>query len=140
MSSLPAALKAELTRLQRELEADPRFKRMRKIESLLADYEPPFSIKPQPAATGDATKWAKVKQAIDDILRERVIVSRRDILDHLIAKGLMGTESKPMKRLGIYLNKGRDTWTSDGAGNWRLKGPLPPAPKPRVPPLPSSGG
>ena len=49
-------------------------------------------------------------------------VSRDEMLAHLTDKGLLGGESKPMKRLAIYLTKAKKDkiFCSDGSGNWYL--------------------
>lgn len=126
MSNVPAVLKAELASLQRELERDPRFRRMRKIADLLADYEPPPSLTAAPVVLGSkerpTTKAAKIRQAIKALMEERGVVSRGELLEHLKAKDLLGIkEARPLKTLGTYLFKGKDIWTNDGKGNWSLK-------------------
>ena len=135
MSNVPSVLKAELAFLQRELERDPRFRRMRKIQDLLADYEPPVdstvNLKAAPLVVGakerPTTKAGKIRHEIRALMEERGVVSRGVILDHLKARGLLGVkEKRPLKTLGTYLFKGRDIWANDGKGNWHL--------------LPSQGG
>jgi hypothetical protein len=131
MSNVPAVLKAELASLQRELERDPRFRRMRKIADLLADYEPPISLTAASLVVGSkerpTTKAGKIRQAIKAYMEQRGVVSRTELLEHLKAKGLLGIkEQRPLKTLGTYLFKGKDIWTTDGKGNWQL--------------LPSQGG
>jgi hypothetical protein len=142
MSNLPAVLKAELASLQRELERDPRFRRMRKIADLLADYEPPLSPPPASAPTvhhltaapiigskeRSTSKAAKIRREIKALMEQHGIVSRRRILEHLLAKGILGKEQRPLKTVGTYLYKGRDIWANDGKGNWFLKPTAPPIP------------
>jgi hypothetical protein len=45
------------------------------------------------------------------------------MLDYLKHKRLLGAESKPMKRLAIYLTKAKKAgiFDTDGSGNWYLK-------------------
>jgi hypothetical protein len=134
MTDVPATLRAELARLKKELESDPRIRQMREIEHLLAYYEKPAStpvprVTPQPAlnaspkvgARNGATKWGSIRGAITVLLRERGTVPRSEIFDHLVARGLLGEEKKPLKRLGSYLYKGRTLWITDGQGNWSLR-------------------
>ena len=137
MSNLVAALRAELNELQAELQRDPRYKRLQKIRELLALYEPNaaaplspppmapssashHSVEPNRPLEGLTTKRAKVLAEIRSLLKSNGRMHRAKILEHLVAKGLMGKETKPLQALAIYLSEAGQ-FVNDGEGNWSLK-------------------
>ncbi len=66
------------------------------------------------------TKKDRVRQAIREFLAIHGNGSRKDLLEHLAALGLMGHESAPIKRLGTLLSMFKDEFGSDGKGNYSL--------------------
>ena len=67
------------------------------------------------------TKKKQVREAIRELLAEQGEVPRQALLAHLIDRGLMGHESRPLRRLGTLLNLFKDEFGSDGKGNYRLR-------------------
>lgn len=74
-----------------------------------------------PVADRQNTKKSKLLREITNILSLRGTVHRRQILDHLIEKGIMGHEAKPLDALGIFLSTHKDRFMSVGDGNFRLR-------------------
>ncbi len=87
------------------------------------------------AGTSDkrVTKKQGVRDAIRSFLAENGSGTRQALLEHLIEKKLMGTETNPMKRLGVLLHMFGDEFGSDGRGNYRLRPPDPSEPRSGVP-------
>ena len=69
------------------------------------------------------TKKARLLREITAILSLRGTVHRKQILDHLIDKKIMGQETKPLDSLGIFLSTHKDRFMSVGGGNFRLRSP-----------------
>ena len=58
---------------------------------------------------------------VDALLSENGTLHRSDILNVLLAKGVMGTEKDPMAHLAAFLSDSRDKFQSDGKGNFSLR-------------------
>ena len=67
------------------------------------------------------TKKTQVREAIRELLAEQGEVPRQTLLAYLIDRGLMGHESRPLRRLGTLLNLFKDEFGSDGKGNYHLR-------------------
>ena len=138
MSQIVEALRRELAELQAELRSDPRFVKIQRIEDLLAVYEgdkpsanppivaqdaaqaPPPPTPPRQTGAKPQSKANEIRAAIAALLTEQQSQHRKVILDHLIAKGLMGHEKNPMAQLAAYLSDWRAEFKSDGQGNFSL--------------------
>lgn len=147
MTDVFGTLKRELAELEGELQADPRYRaiqadpryiKIRKISDLLIEYadkrasiavdkpireanKEPIRHKIRPSSDGTMSKADRVKNAIEELLRERGKTHRNDILAHLQSLGLMGDEKNPMGRLAIYLSGAKDRFKSDGFGTYNLR-------------------
>jgi hypothetical protein len=132
MNPLIPALNAELQQIERELRKDPKYQRAALIRELLKSYDTPSEapnqlnvLRSPSGANGSEehlSKGAKIKKEVFSLLRQRGAVHRKVLLDHLIAKGLMGQESRPMKSLGKYLwDWGDEVHSPNKDGNWALK-------------------
>lgn len=75
----------------------------------------------QPTNAYQISKKARIEAEITKVLQGRESVHRTEILSHLKAVGLMGTEKDPMRALAIYLS-GFDGVETAGDGEWRLRG------------------
>jgi hypothetical protein len=126
MSNFVHALRAELQELEAQLANDPRYRRAQKIRDLLIDYEsqPPQhrELKEELIVLSEGSKESKIKRAITALLRENRTLHRTVILQFLIDRHLMGTEKDPLRALAAYLSNWKDTFVSDGAGNFSLAG------------------
>lgn len=147
MSDVVKTLRSELDALERELLADARYVKVQRIKELLAAYSPEKKTTPTPpqkhrrrraagkAIRGDkgslgsklapsinagSSKSKKVRREIETLLTPGPL-HRKDILAHLISKGLMGKEKTPMASLAAYLSGWRDQFESDGSGNFKLR-------------------
>lgn len=145
MSDFTTALKAEMAELEADLRAnpDPRVRKLQRLRETLAEYEPQSAnmlypngvprpnggatLELQPAAPGlaAATKAERLKAHISEILREEGSTHRKDLLESLIAAGIMGGEKDPMQALAIYLSSNKDIFEFDGSGNYKLREPEP---------------
>ena len=130
-TNIVSALKAEISELQDELRNDPRHRKLVRLRAALAEYESPNTVlQPEPIKSLESsgtptvtfeTKGDKIKAEITALLQQRGTVHRKEILNHLIAFGLMGHEKDPMASLAAYFSGWRDIFEPDGAGNWSLK-------------------
>jgi hypothetical protein len=126
MSHIVDALQQELAQLDAELERDdPRYRKIKHIRGLLAEYSGKSEPKPVIERGADEaetfSKKETVKREIEKFLRKEGSAHRSKILDMLVAKSLMGRESNPMQSLAIYLSGFSDLFVSEGQGVWRLK-------------------
>ena len=126
ISPIVPTLKAELAGLERELQQDPRARRAAAIRNLLALYELPGVVVPgSDLAAGETTpeggepREDSAKQEVLSLLRQRGTSHRKNILKHLMVKGLMGDAENSMKVLSKRLSRWKEV-TSDGEGNWSL--------------------
>ena len=129
------ALQLELAKLEAEVEADPRLRRIRRIRELLADYQGSErtngAAPPPPRAnqvrrrkvrltrSGKPSKAEAIRQELIALLRNES-AHRSRIFEHLKAKNLMGHEKNPLAQLSAYLSTWRDIVAHDDAGNWYL--------------------
>ena len=135
MSKLTAEmLRSEIADLEAELSNGER--KLTRLRDLLSVYEPVelpvtgvvgASTTAEEAANkpNPTTKEARVRAEIIKFMRAKgSSVTRHEMLTHLVEKGLLGSESKPMRRLAIYLTKAKqdEIFRSDGSGNWFLAG------------------
>jgi hypothetical protein len=141
MGDFTAVLKAEITDLETDIRErpDPRVRKLQRLRETLAEYEPPPQsnsrpsvpqtngngtvLEPLPAASGlvAMSKSSRMILEITKLLRQRETVHRKELLDHLIAHGIMGKEKDPMQALAIFLSSHRDQFGFDGAGNYSLR-------------------
>jgi hypothetical protein len=125
MSAFINLLRSEIARLESQLTH---------ARALLESYDgtEPREFRPAKAANGASrpipfqsmgadSKEQKVRAAIRDLLRERGLVHRKEILEHIKGLGLMGHERNPLKSLGVYMNRIRVELSPEGAGMWRLR-------------------
>jgi hypothetical protein len=96
----------------------------------------PACLDASAAPTGSSSirsKSAAVRAEITHLLTVRGEEHRQRILDHLIAKGLMGHEKNPLASLAAYLSDNKDLFSSDGRGNFSIRRePREPPPTPDV--------
>ncbi len=59
---------------------------------------------------------------ISELLAAKAQVHRSAILEYLNAVGIMGGEKNPTGHLAAFMSDRRHLYTSDGKGNFRLKG------------------
>ena len=100
------------------------------VPPVLKADEPPRSHRP-PATR--RSKAAQIKAEVTDLLSARGTEHRQKILDHLIAKGLMGHEKAPLASLAAYLSENKDTFVADGRGNFSLRRESRTEPAPALP-------
>jgi hypothetical protein len=124
------ALKRELAALESDLETDPRYRKIARIRSLLAEYSAmgiktpersdvvTISIRKRHAPVGD-TKRARIHRIIHNHLRDRPKVHRKAILNALQDDGLLAGDKDPMGALAAYLSSFPD-FRSAGGGFWEL--------------------
>ena len=118
------ALKRELVTLERELEDDPRYRKIARIRALLAEYSPPPPAVTHIArtrSTSPDSKKTRIHDAIVNFLAAHPGAHRRDILSDLLQKGLMGEVKDPMASLAAYLSDFRGELDNLGQGLWALK-------------------
>jgi hypothetical protein len=134
-SPLINTLQQELSRLNAELEADPRFRKIQTIRALLAQYAEAGITSPQQVRAYAAPSPSTHKQTSPsrpDTKRERVhdvihrILSsppgkthRRELLGILQGAGLLVEDKNPMATLAIYLSDFKD-FRSAGGGYWEI--------------------
>jgi hypothetical protein len=136
MSEIIDALQRELSRLETELQQDPRHRRIQRIKELLADYhgevqptgkvhQASVAIRPRAQLRVRGRKISKAQQArqtTQHFLRARGGKAHRsELLRNLINQKIMGSEKNPMLSLASYLSNWRDILDHDGKGNWFLK-------------------
>jgi hypothetical protein len=132
--NLIGALQQELAKLEAEVEADPRLRRIRRIKELLADYQGSehtngSALPPQrhprvrrirmSGGSKAPSKAQTIRQELISLLREKP-AHRTMIFEYLKTKNLMGHEKNPLAQLSAYLSSWRDIVTHDDAGNWSL--------------------
>lgn len=139
MNQLVTALQQELAQLEAELKADPRYRKATRIRELLADYvdqaQPQaLAAKSQAISASSTTlplretgprpsKKALIKNEIEQLLSKGPM-HRKEILEILQTKGLMGHEKNPMANLAAYLSAFPDDFVNDGSGIWNIKEPM----------------
>lgn len=133
MDSFVETLRRELAALERELEADPRHRKIARIKALLAEYDSPtpvmtmqvgnvsIPIRKRPPPEGD-TKRARIHRVVGSNLLDGERVHRRDLLTALQADGLLVDDKDPMGALAAYLSSFPD-FQSAGGGFWELTPP-----------------
>lgn len=132
MSELINTLRKELSSLEAELRADPKYVKVERIKALLAAYgdvavevvpgqlrqdtisahrplAPPF------AAIRENSKATRARKVMRDHLQQHGTVHRDELLKVLKAQGVIGHEKEPMKQLGTYLSRYRE-FKSEGGG------------------------
>lgn len=141
MRDVIETLHAELAGLEAELSADVRYLKAQRIRELLALYEDrpetPVQAKAQPTKGVKSPRgqtlngfWAnkserdskkrQIRAKVEQLLTERPVVHRGELLEALKAANLMGHEKNPMASLAAYLSEWRDQFTPDGRGNFML--------------------
>jgi hypothetical protein len=142
MNDLVKTLRSELAALERELQADARFVKVQRIRELLTAYAPETDVTPKPtpkqrrrstrkgvrkhkpSAAAAPSKAQLVLREVEALLTEKGHLHRKEILTHLVAKGLMGQEKTPMANLAAYLSAWRDRFETDGKGTFKLRAEL----------------
>jgi hypothetical protein len=61
-----------------------------------------------------------MKAFIDAALTGRKL-HRKMLLDGLVEAGIMGKETDPLQALAIFLTGNKDSYESDGSGNYSLR-------------------
>lgn len=140
MNDLVTALRSELAALERELQADARYVKVQRIRELLTAYSPGKDITPKPtlklrrgrstrkgarkrvpSAATAPSKAKGVQREVEALLTTKGRLHRKEILSHLVSKGLMGKEKTPMANLAAYLSSWRARFETDGKGNFKLR-------------------
>jgi hypothetical protein len=133
MSDLVDALKRELVGLESDLENDPRYRKIARIRSLLAEYsakdaEPPeladkvaITLRKRISPHGD-TKRARIHKIIQAKLANGEQVHRKRLLEALQSNDLLVGDVNPMASLAAYLSSFPD-FSSTGEGFWELSSP-----------------
>jgi hypothetical protein len=78
---------------------------------------------PTPVRLG-GTKADRMDAETTALLTMRGVVHRKDILAHLVEKGIMGSEKGPLAHLAAFLSDRKDKYESDGRGNFKLHRPV----------------
>lgn len=109
---------------------DPRVQKLTKVEELIAVYAPssarkPLRILPRPGTSNEnqgrpKSKASRIRSEVTELLANQGATHRKAILNHLVAKELMGHEKNPMASLAAYLSEWRKDFVSDGDGNFSL--------------------
>ena len=125
----------ERRELDRALRADPRHKKIEKIDALLAEYgeastpisapltpvhissQPPERVKASPRKEN---KVQLAKAAVIAYLGQGGAQHRKKIVEHLIHIGVMGHEKDPLQSLAIYLSRWKNEIVGVGEGNYDL--------------------
>jgi hypothetical protein len=140
MNDLVKTLRSELAALERELQADARYVKVQRIKELLTAYSPGKDIAPKPTpkprrrrptrkgahkhvplAAAAPSKAQGVQREVEALLTTKGQLHRKQILAHLVSKGLMGNEKTPMANLAAYLSSWRAKFETDGKGNFKLR-------------------
>jgi hypothetical protein len=134
------ALRREMAVLETDLENDPRYRKIARIRSLLAEYTATATphgavnaLTPRPTRTAQPnSKRNRVHDGIMNFLAANPGAHRRDILATLIHDGLLGDVKDPMASLAAYLSDFRSELQNLGQGHWSLKelAPAAEAPEP----------
>lgn len=128
-------LEAESAKLQARLRlALDKADKVKAVISLYAADEVPTTPPHLFASVGDslqpslsdvkphgASKAAQIKAEVTYLLDARGTEHRQRILEHLISKGLMGSEKSPMGSLAAYLSDYKAVFVADGRGNFSLR-------------------
>lgn len=135
MSDVVDMLNQELASLEAELRDDPRYRKIERIRALLSEYssgtDENANIRRNPVHWANIrkprteqpnSKGVRVRETIRSILLEKGAVHRTDLLNALLAKGIMGNEKAPMASLAAYLSDFKE-FTSVGGGQWALAHP-----------------
>jgi hypothetical protein len=143
MDSFVRALEAEIASLEADLlSSEPRYRKIVRLREALAEYEAGATEESKPETNGDGeadtitqlsqllgtnseglklvpmTKKDRMRAEIRrflETMRDRR-VHRDVVVDHLISKGIMGTETDPHTAISVYLAKWRDEFATDGKG------------------------
>jgi hypothetical protein len=128
MSDIVDALRREMSALETDLENDPRYRKIARIRSLLAEYTAASSHEPVNAMTSRPTRAAnpnskrtRVHDGIVNFLTANPGAHRRDILSALVHEGLLVDVKDPMASLAAYLSDFRSELQNLGQGRWSLK-------------------
>jgi hypothetical protein len=136
MTDIVPALKSEIAELAADIQAnpDPRVRKLQRLREALSEYEPKRNVAQaltnvsQGNGNGSifesptlATKSVKMRMHIGKLLKEKGTVHRKDLLESLLAAGIMGKETDPMQALAIYLSSHKNMFESDGSGNFSLR-------------------
>lgn len=123
MTDIRRVLREEMDELERQLEADPRFKKLQNLQNLLALYEedenrgtPTTRSRPVRSSSTDRDR---ALQMTEELLDGRITPTRTsDILDYLIENGVVIEGQSPVSNLSAMLSRapqfephGRAGWT-----------------------------
>jgi hypothetical protein len=137
MSDIVDALRREMSALETDLENDPRYRKIARIRSLLAEYTaatshgPVNTLPSRPTRTAQPnSKKSRVHDGIMNFLAANPGAHRRDILSALVHEGLLVDVKDPMASLAAYLSDFRSELQNLGQGRWSLKESAPDAEAP----------
>ena len=137
MINIVEVLSGELATLEAELENDPRYRKIARIRSLLAEYRMASPTESTNVSPNRATRTAspnskknRVHDAIMNFLAGHHGAHRRELLADLVHRGIMGDEKDPMASLAAYLSDFRSELKNLGQGHWSLKESAPDAEAP----------
>jgi hypothetical protein len=132
MTNVVAALRQELTTLETDLRADPRYRKIERIRALLTEYDTDvgandsevFSTNSPPRKRERTrpinSKSERVREIIKTVLIEKGTAHRSELLKALTERGVMGSEKDPMASLAAYLSDFREDFKNVGIGRWSL--------------------
>jgi hypothetical protein len=115
--------KAEKLKAVISVYGDPSVEENQPQHSLFADaVVPPPPLSPVKSGEPRTSKTASLMAEVTDLLSKRGTEHRQKILEHLVAKGLMGHEKNPMASLAAFLSGvNRNVFVADGRGNFSLR-------------------
>ena len=73
------------------------------------------------AGRAGGSKADRMEAEVRALLAMRGTAHRKEILAHLIEKEIMGHEKAPLAHLAAFLSTNRDSFESDGKGNFKLR-------------------
>lgn len=124
MTDIRGILREEMDELERQLEADPRFQKLQKLQNLLALYEDDADYKPAPmrarASRGSANDRDRALRMTEELLQDRRHPTRTaDILTHLQQNGVTIDGQSPVSNLSAMLSRAPQ-FESHGRSGWTL--------------------
>lgn len=128
MTDIRRVLREEMEELERQLEADPRFKKLQNLQNLLALYEEDEG-RGAPAARarpvrGSSTDRDRALQMTEELLDGRVTPTRTsDILEYLIENGVIIEGQSPVSNLSAMLSRAPQ-FEPHGRAGWTIVTPL----------------
>jgi hypothetical protein len=84
-------------------------------------------------SSGTMVTRPRIGSVVDELLTLHGTMHRKKLLEHLIDKGIMGSELRPLAYLAAYLSDNREKYAPDGHGNFSLIRPAHNEPPPASP-------